>query len=201
MPAELGQREPVGNIPIQNLQAMSDRVEAFQRQFSKPNSLLEKNQDKAEPHASRPTTEPDTDSNEDSEPAVPIPSEEWPPSSPPQAIQEQLPPDSSAAVPAYTDNFQGDSANEEAPKVKRRKLSGTSAVSYSAASSLKGSLEESDISKASAPSSPVFEPDSSEKPLKSLNFSDSGHEQKHSKPLDLEYHVKVRVLHYENEFC
>lgn len=196
MPAELGQREPVGNIPIKNLQAMSDRVEALQKQFLKPNSLLEKFQDKAESHASRPTTEPDSDSDEDSEPAVPIPSDEWPPSSPPQAIHEQLPPDSSAAVPLYADEFQRDNVNEEAPKVKRRKLSGTSA-----ASSLKGSIEDFDVSKGSAPSSPILEPGSSEKPFKPLNFSDSGHEQKHSKPLDLEFHAKVRDFYYENEFC
>lgn len=137
-------------------------------------------------------TEHETDSNEDSEPDVPIPSEEWPPSSPSNRADEELPPDSSAEASKQADRFYKGEISKEEPISKRRKLSSTSAASHSTTTSRKGSVQESNASKSSTRSSPVSASSLAEKGSRIFKNSTSGRDQSHLKPQGSEHFTSVR---------
>lgn len=72
----------------------------------------------------------DSESYQDSEPEIPISSAQWPPSSPPRHIQEQLPPDSSMEASAQTIELEEEIGEVHSIR-KRRKLSHSSTSSCS----------------------------------------------------------------------
>lgn len=165
---------------------ISEHAENGQREVSKKNRSLDQSPSKVGSQASRSTAEPETDTNEDSEPDVPIPRDEWPVSSPLNGMHEQLPPDSSAEVSIQDD------INKEEPISKRRKLSSTSAFSHSTTPSRKGSIQESDDSNSSAGSSPISASGSVDKGPGLLKSSLSGRDESYLKPQGLEYDANVR---------
>ena len=155
---------------------------------------LDQSQNKLEPDASQATTERETNSNEDSNPDVPIPSAEWPPSSPPQRPYEQLPPDSSAQIPTRANSFQDDELRTDRPISKRRKLLSTSATSNPATPSRKGSIRRSDASKSSIGSSALSISESAQKGSGLFNRSASGRNPSELNPQGLDCLSKVRSL-------
>lgn len=153
---------------------------------------VDRSQNKLEPDASQATTERETNSNEDSDLDVPIPSAEWPPSSPPQKPYEQLPPDSSAQIPTRANSFQEDELRIDRPMLKRRKLSSSSATSNSVTPSRKGSVRRSDASKSSIESSALSISESSEKGSGLFNRSVRARNTSDLKPQGLDCLPKVR---------
>lgn len=101
LPSEPGQREPVANIPIAVLQEITRQVEQpnAERVEPAPQPLSEDLSKEKEDAGSN----SEMDQNEDTDAGSPVPSADWPPSSPVQAPRE-LPPDSSVPIPDSSGN-------------------------------------------------------------------------------------------------
>ena len=97
LPAEPGNRGPVANVPILNLQAISRQVE---RQTRKPAAPDGKS---PQPESFREETSVLEPVQQASEAGTSIASSDWPPSSPLERPQDQLPPDSSVVSPLSGD--------------------------------------------------------------------------------------------------
>lgn len=121
IPAEPGQRKPVGNIPIAILNKISDQVEGRSQRLNQEKESPVRTPRKAERTASGSVLTSDGESSQESGSEILILPKEWP-STPAQKVQEQLPPDSSAVLPAQASEI-GEELVEDSPPRKRQKLS------------------------------------------------------------------------------
>ncbi|KAL9602448.1 MAG: hypothetical protein Q9219_001872 [cf. Caloplaca sp. 3 TL-2023] len=110
LPAKPGRRGPVANVPIMVLQEITQKVE--EQAAEKSTKRLQEASTQSSAHTQDPILKSDSDTDKNSVEESPIPSADWPPSSPVPAPRE-LPPDSSVEVVNSSDDDNKDKPSQQ----------------------------------------------------------------------------------------
>lgn len=113
------------------LQSISDLAEGYSRDSPVQNHSVIQPFNKAESTTTTSGLTSESEAGQDSESEIPVSSKDWPPSSPPADIREQLPPDSSIQAPSQANESEEEEGEENSVQ-KQRKPSNFSASSIPA---------------------------------------------------------------------